>query len=125
VPLALLAVTPATADRAAEISVRDVLTDVDPCTGNAMEVTLDVTLLVHEHDGRAVARGERTVTTSSGYSGSGSSLFVMNGNVERFRVNDMATDEAGHRIRASSVFVLDVRRETIRVDRFELICVGS
>jgi hypothetical protein len=123
--LALVAVAPAAADPAT--AVREVTTfpDVDPCTGAIHEVTIDVTFLVHFHDGVTVARGVRTLTTSSGYAGRGRSSYVENGRVEKFRFSDRLTDGSGNRIRASGVFVLDLSSGTVRVDRFDLTCLGG
>ncbi len=99
--------------------------DVDPCTGLEHEVTISVTFLVHFHDGVTVARGVRTLATSSGYVGRGTSSFVANGNVEVFRFSDRLADGSGNRIRASGVFVLDLSSGTVRVDKFTLTCLGS
>lgn len=80
---------------------------------------------MHEHDGITVARGVRALSTSSGFTGSGTSSFVENGNVELFRVTDQLTNDSGDRIRARVVFLVDLRNETVRVDRFALDCLGS
>ena len=103
----------------------DTFLDVDPCTGLVHEVTIDVTFFVHFHDGVTVARGERTLSTSLGYTGRGTSSFVENGKVEMFRFSDIAADGSGNRLRASGAFVLDLRNGSVRIDAFELTCVGS
>jgi hypothetical protein len=123
--VALAAVAPAAADPVTEISIHESFVDVDPCTGNEHEVTIDWTFFVHEHDGRTVARGVRTLSTSSGYSGRGTTSFVLNDNVEMFRGTDMLTDGSGNRIRASAVFLFDRSSDAVRIDRFELTCVGA
>jgi hypothetical protein len=123
--LGLFVAGPAAADPPITISDTDTFTDVDPCTGQVHEVTIAVTFVVHLHDDTTVARGIRTLTTTGGYSGEGTSSFVENGNIEVFRFTDLLTDGSGNRIRASGVFVLDLSRDTVRVDEFELTCVGS
>ena len=123
--LALMVAAPAAADRPFGISDTDTFVDVDPCTGSALEVTIDVTFFVHEHGHVTVARGVRTLTTTAGYVGGGTSSFVLNGNVEVFRFTDLLVDGSGKRIRASGVFVVDLESDAVRVDRFSLTCLGS
>jgi len=123
--LGLAAVAPAAAGPAFEVSLTETFLDVDPCTGIEHEVTRAITFHVHEHGDRAVARGDSTYSTTLGYSGRGTSSFVLNGKVEMFRFSDMLTDDSGNRIRAKGVVVLDLATDTVRVDRFGLTCVGS
>jgi hypothetical protein len=124
--LGLLAVAPAAANRPTALTIQEIAAnEVDPCTGATHDVTFDVTFLIHDHDGRTVARGVRTLTTTVGYSGRGTSSFVANGQVEMFRFTDVLTDDSGNRIRARGVFVVDLGSETARVDRFQLTCVGA
>jgi hypothetical protein len=99
--------------------------DVNPCTGLVQTVTIAVTFSVHSHDGRNVAHGDRTVSTSSGFVGEGTSSFVANGQIEMFRFTDILSNDAGDRIRAKGVFVVDLSTGTVRVDEFELTCLGS
>lgn len=123
--LALVVAGPAAADRPIEIADAETFVDVDPCTGQLQEVTIEVTFVVHFHDGVTVARGVRTITTSGGYAGRGTSSFVENGNVEIFRFTDLLTDGSGNRLRAKGLFVVDLASGSIRVERFALTCVGS
>jgi hypothetical protein len=124
--LALAVAGPAAADRPiAAFSDTETFVDVDPCSGLSHEVTIDVTFFVHDHAGVTVARGVRTLTTSSGYFGRGTSSFVENGNVELFRFSDLLSDDSGNRIRAQGVFVLDPKSGSVRVESFSLTCLGS
>jgi hypothetical protein len=123
--LVLSLAAPAAAGPRTETSVEDKFFDVDPCTGLVHEVTINATFLVHFHDGVTVAHGVRTLTTSSGYVGQGTSSFVENGNVEVFRFTDLLADGSGNRIRASAVFVFDLSSGTVRVDAGQLTCLGS
>ena len=115
---------PASADRPVAIADHDTFVDVDPCTGLEHEVTIAVTFFVHDHNGMTVARGVRTLSTSGGYAGRGTSSFVANGNVEVFRFSDLLTNSSGNRIRASGLFVLDLSSGVVRVERFALTCLG-
>jgi len=99
--------------------------DIDPCTGLEQEVAIDVTFYVHGHDDGTVARGVHSLSTTLGYVGRGTSSYVWNGNVEMFRVTDLLTNDSGDRIRASVVFLADLRNGVIRLDTSRLDCLGS
>ena len=123
--VALASAAPAVADRPTELPVLDVFPDVNPCTGNPMTVTFVGTVLVHEHGSRVVAIAHRTITTSDGFVGHGTDSFVDNGQVLRARLTDILTNATtGERFRARNVFVLDLSTDTVRVERFELTCLG-
>ena len=90
-----------------------------------MTVTFVGTAFVHFHDSRVVVRAERTSTTSDGSVGHGTDSFVDNGRVLKATITDILTNATtGDRFRARGVFVLDLRTDTVRVDRFELTCLG-
>ena len=114
----------AMAERPFTIPVEETFVDIDPCTGLEFEVTLAATFYVHEHEGVIAARGVRTITTSSGYAGTGTSSFVLNESVEMFRLSDVLANDSGDRIRASVVFVDHFRSGSVRIDRFTLECLG-
>jgi hypothetical protein len=122
--VALAFVAPAAADRPTEEPIFDVFPDVNPCTGNPMTVTFVGTAFVHSHDSRVVAHAHRTITTSDGFVGHGTDSFVDNGRVLRASLTDILTNASGDRIRARNVFVLNLSTDTVRVDRFELVCLG-
>jgi hypothetical protein len=122
--VALVFAAPAAADAPSEFTFVDVFTDVNPCTGGPMTVTLASRGFVHEHGSREVVHGERTITTSDGFAGRGTESIVVNGQVVVFRFSDMMTNASGDRFRARGVFVLDLSTESVRVDRFELTCLG-
>jgi hypothetical protein len=115
---------PAAADPPTAFPIEDVFDDVNPCTGDDMTVTFDGTAFVHFHDSRIVARAQRTITTSDGSVGHGTDNFVENGQILMSRITDIMTNPSGYRFRARGVFVLDVSTETVRVERFELTCLG-
>jgi hypothetical protein len=62
--------------------------------------------------------------TNDGFVGHGTDNFVDNGQVVVSRITDIMTNASGDRFRARGVFVLDVSTETVRVERFELTCLG-
>lgn len=99
--------------------------DVNPCTGLMHTVTIAGTEFVHAHDGRIVVYGQRTITTDpTGFVGHGAGSFLDNGQLFKFTSADILTNPAGDRISARTVFVVDLSTGTVRVDMFELTCLG-
>jgi hypothetical protein len=63
--LLLPAAAPAGADAPTQLGpVTETFADVNPCTGLAQTGMLVVTFYVHSEDGRIVARGDRTLSTT-------------------------------------------------------------
>ena len=124
--MAVLALAPpAAADPPTAIPFEFSFEDVNPCTGLIHEVTIAGTEFVHLHDGRLVSLRKRTITTDpTGFVGHGTETFIDNGQVAKVSFTDILTNPAGDRIRAHGVFVVDISTETVRVDRFELTCLG-
>ena len=116
---------PAAANPPVEEPILDVFTDINPCSGEEMTVTFVGSVLVHEHGERVIAIAHRTITTSDGFEGHGVDSFVDNGQVAKFTLNDILTNEAtGQRFRAHNVFVVDLATDTLRVGRSELTCLS-
>jgi hypothetical protein len=123
--VALAFVAPAAADAPTAIPFEFVFDDVNPCTGLTHTVTIAGTTFVHEHDGRLVARSDRTITTSpTGFVGRGTDTNVVNGQVEMFRLADILTNSSGDRIRARAVIVVDLSTGTVKVEKGGLTCLG-
>jgi hypothetical protein len=122
--VALVFAVPAAADPPTAFTSVDVFPDVNPCTGNVNTVTIVETGFFHEHGSRVVAYAERTITTSDGFAGHGTDSFVDNGQVILFRQTDILTNASGDRVRARGVFVLDLSTDTVRIESFELSCLG-
>jgi hypothetical protein len=124
--LTVLAVaSPAAADPPTAMRFEVTFRDVNPCTGLMHTVTIAGTEFIHSHDGRIVVYGQRTITTDpTGFVGHGAGAFLDNGQVFKATNTDILTNPAGDRIRAHGVFVLDLSTETVRVDGFELTCLG-
>jgi hypothetical protein len=123
--VALVVAVPAAADPPAAVPFEFVFDDVNPCTGDIHTVAIAGTTSVHDHDGRIVAVSERTITTSpTGFVGHGTDSYVLNGQVEMFRLTDILTSPSGDRIRARFVIVFDLSTGTVRVEKGELTCLG-
>ena len=125
-PLAALGFAhPAAADAPTAMPFEVTFPDVNPCTGLMHTVTIAGTEFVHSHDGRIVVHSTRTITTApTGFVGHGAGAFLDNGQVFKFTSTDILTNPAGDRVRARTVFMLDLSTETVGVDRFELTCLG-
>jgi hypothetical protein len=112
---ALMVAGPATADPPTTLPFEFTFDDVNPCTGLIHTVTIAGTTFVHDHDGREVAHSERTITTSpTGFVGHGTDTYVLNGQVETFRLTDILTNPSGDRIRARFVIVFDVATGAVK-----------
>lgn len=122
--VALAFAAPAVADPPTEFPILVEFQEVNPCTGETVTVTYVGTAFFHFHDSRTVARSERTITTSDGFAGHGTDSFVQNGQVFTTRHDDVLTDASGDRFLVRDVLVVDLSTETVRVDRFELTCLG-
>jgi hypothetical protein len=122
---ALAFAAPAAANPPTAFPFEFVFDDVNPCTGDIHTVTIAGTTYVHEHDGRIVAQSERTITTSpTGYVGHGTDSYVLNGQVEMFRLTNVLASSSGDRIRARHVIVVDLTTGAVRVEGGELTCLG-
>ena len=123
--VALAFAASAAADAPTEIPFEFVFDDVNPCTGDIHTVTIAGTTSIHNHDGRIVAYSERTITTSpTGFVGHGTDTYVLNSQVELFRLADIATNPSGERFRARFVSVVDLSSGTVRVVKGELTCLA-
>ena len=123
--VALVVAVPAAADSPTALPFEFVFDDVNPCTGDMHTVTIAGTTSVHDHAGRIVAVSERTITTSpTGFVGHGTDSYVLNGQVEMFRLTDILTSPSGDRIRARFVIVFDLSTGTVRVETGGLTCLG-
>ena len=123
--VALVVAVPAAADPPTAVPFEFVFDDVNPCTGDMHTVTIAGTTSVHDHDGRIVAVRERTISTSpTGFVGHGTDSYILNGQVEMFRLTDVLTNPSGDRIRARFVIVFDLSTGTVRVEKGELTCLG-
>jgi len=123
---ALLVGAPAAnADRPVEEGFVDVFDDVNPCTGLVHTVSITASYSVHSHGGKTVVSGGKTtISTSSGFSGTGTISEVDNGQILRAHFFDRLSNDAGDRIFAKGVIVIDLSSDTVRVGALSLTCVG-
>jgi hypothetical protein len=94
---------------------------VNPCTGLDETVTVTGTFYVYERGVHGLShRLDRTITTSSGFSGHGTEISVDHDSV--FVIRDVLGNDAGQHVLAHLLFVQDAQG-TVRVEQFEAICV--
>ena len=122
--VALAFAVPAAADPPTTSPIDLSFQEVNPCTGLTVTFTYVGTAFFHFHGDRVIGRSERTITTSDGFAGHGTDSFVQNGQVFASRHHDVLTNASGDRFLVRSVIVIDLSTETVRVDRFELACLG-
>ena len=122
--VALALAVPAAADPPTIIQFDDLAFDTNPCTGEFIVVSFQVTAYVHVHDSRFVVREERTIRTSDEFVGRGTLSLVSNGQVRIFEFTDIVANASGDRIRARTLSVLDFSTMTERVLKAELTCLG-
>ena len=115
--------SPASADRPIEFSDSSTFADVNPCTDELVDITINVDVRLHEHkNGNVVVHVSRTGTTSDGYvMDHGQENFVSNGNVVRSTLNDVWRNGDGSAFQAQSVFV--AKEDGVVVGGFRLRCV--
>jgi hypothetical protein len=117
---------PAQADRPTVDNFEVTFPDVNPCTDDIHTVSIRLTLFQHFHGDRFVEHGESTVTTSTGYSGGGTTTFVMTNKRLVFRSLDLLmSDESGSAIMARLVFVQDLETGAVKVVRSALTCIHA
>lgn len=124
--LASLGAAPAAADAPVEFSDSVTFTDVNPCSGLPMKVTINNELREHQHPNNFVGHISKTGTTSDGYvMDNGVENFVANRNVVRGAFTDNWRHPDGSKFKAQGMFVFDLTNEELRVDQFTLRCVGG
>jgi hypothetical protein len=111
----------ASADPPLAFPFEETFVAVNPCTGLDDTVTVTGTFYVYERGVHGLShRLDRTVTTSSGFSGHGTEISIDHDRI--FLVHDVLTNGAGEHQLADLVFVQDADG-TVRVDRFTVTCV--
>lgn len=125
--LMVAALTPAAvADEPVLITDSDTFTDVNPCTGEEHEVTINFEFYDHEHEnGAFVSPAVRSGTTDSGYvMQNGRDILVFTGNIVVAPFMDQWRHPDGSKFVVRGVFVGDFRDFQIRVDEFSARCIG-
>lgn len=121
-----LGTTPVAADAPTTFSETNTFPDINPCSGEPMEVTINFEGRFHEHRNNFVGHGSKTGSTNDGYTmNHGVDNFVENNNVVRNAFTDNWTHADGSKFKAQGSWVFDISSEEFRVDNFSLRCVGK
>lgn len=119
-------VAPAVADAPSQDTFEVSFNDIDPCTGELHTLTFTIVLSQHHHGDRFVEQGQTEITTTpTGYVGRGTHTLQDNGETFVFRFADMLANDAGDRIRARAVVVVDQSTGEVRVEKSAFTCVGT
>lgn len=119
-----LSASPAAA--APPVTFTDTFTDMNPCSGEAIQVTINLAATIRLFsNGNEVVHVVRTGSTSDGYTMKGVESFNFNGQVARgnFSDNWKAAGEPSWRV--SGTFVDNLNKGELVVDRFEFKCNGG
>jgi len=115
---------PAAADRPVESTDSVTFPDINPCSGQVHEVTINFDFRMHQHQDRVVVRIGRTGSTDSGHGMEHGVLNAQNnGNVVTQSFSDVWTRDDGSKFKAKGTFVLNLSSNDVRVDRFSLRCI--
>ena len=115
------------ADKPAAFSFSVTFTDLNPCTGTPHDITIFLDVYEHqEHNNNFVGRVVRTGFTSDGFEMfAGGERFILNNNVVVSSFRDMWRSEDGRMFTANGRFMLNFNQGQVKVDRFELRCIGD
>ncbi len=120
--------TPA-ASADAPVTFEDSVTfhDVQPCSGEHHEITINFSVKLHEHDNNFVVTVQRSGSTSDGFTMvGGNDVFVANDSGVRGHLNDVwHNGTSGDKFLAKGAFALNFSQGEPNLDRFELRCLGK
>src|SRR2546427_12291190 len=88
---------PADANAPVAIPFYQQFTAPNPCMGVNETVTVAGTLYLLDNEGGTVAIVDRSISTTSGYEGSGTSTSVVNSQVQKLSLRDVLTNGSGSR----------------------------
>ena len=124
--ITLTAASPVLADAPVSFTDSVTFTDVNPCTGEDHEVTIDFVVSVHEHQNNFVVHLERSGTTDSGFTMiAGTESFVANANVERLALADQWRHPDGSKFVAQGQFLFNLNQGEVLAEHDSLRCLGN
>ena len=105
---------PAAATAPLAIPFYQQFTDLNPCTGLVHTITVTGTLYLQDNNGAFVIRVDRSISTSSGYEGSGRFVSVTNGSVMTVMLGDRLVSGSGSVIDAGFHLVVDLSDGSVK-----------
>ncbi|MGI9605108.1 MAG: hypothetical protein ACR2P0_03120 [Acidimicrobiales bacterium] len=118
-------ISAAAADPPATFSDSVTFHDINPCSGDEHEITLNFEIREHQgHKNNFVVHLSRTGTTDDGYvMNHGVETITGNKNVFRAHFTDQWRHADGSKFRVKGVFV--AKEDGVVVDRFDITCIGN
>jgi hypothetical protein len=121
-----LMAAPALADRPFHFSDARTFFDIDPCSGEEDEITLNFDFSIHEHRNNFVAHVDRSGSTALGYEMiAGTETFVGNKGGERGSFVDQWRHPDGSTFMVHGSFAFNANQGEVLVDRFSITCIGN
>ena len=115
----------ANADQPIQFNDSVTFSDVNPCTGELHDVTLNFAVSLHEHRNNFVGHVRRSGSTSDGYTMiNGTDSFVENSGVFRGSFVDQWRGPDGEKFRVRGVIVFNANQDQVKTDQFSLTCIG-
>jgi hypothetical protein len=115
---------PALADPPVIDAWTDVFTDVNPCSGEDHEVTINNEARVHQHSNNTVIIASRTGNTDSGFEMVSGTLHLVRGERTAGVTDVWHNPATGEKFVAHVTLVLDPNTLTVQVERVSLRCLG-
>ena len=120
--LGVLAAAPAAADAPHTVVESSTFTDINPCTGDEHDITINVEAREHRaHSNNFVVNVKRTGSTSDGYVMRGSESQQWNDNAAHINFTDIWRNDEGSMFKAH--LNVKLKPEGPQVENFSLRCV--
>ena len=116
-------VGPASADKPFHFTDSNSFQDYNPCTGDLIDITIDIDVSVHQHRSNFVGYLQSSGTATGGYTMHGIDHIVENKNIVTAGFKDVWNNGEGSKFEASGRF--KINKDGSVVDEFELRCVGG
>lgn len=112
------------ADQPVQFEFSLTFSDVNPCTGLDIDITLNLVIEEHMHQNNFVAKLRRTGSTSDGFiMQNGTESFVETPNGIRGSFMDQWRGPDGQKFRVRGVF--NENHGELKTDQFSLLCIGN
>lgn len=118
--------SPASGDQPTVVRGTDQVVADNPCSGATEVLTIEFVAREHTHGDRTVSHVHRSGTSSGGsMMVQGVRHLQINGQIASARIRDDWRHPDGSRFVASGRFLMDLRTDETRFDRFEVSCIRA
>jgi hypothetical protein len=99
----------------------------DPCSGEIHTLTITWTCREQQQANGAYVQicKREVVTDPTGYVGRGTLTVVDNGKIQNLRFTDVLKNDAGDRMQGRSHGLFDLSAGTVRIYKFDSVCLGQ